>query len=164
MTGYRAFSPLFVKSFPVLSQGFEIETEMTIHALDKNMTLATVPVGYRDRPEGSVSKLNTYSDGFKVLKTIAKLFKNYRPMPFFGLISLLFFLGSMGIFIPLLVVYIRTSLVPHGLTFIGSGFMLVVAILSFVCGLVLDTITKHNRQDFEVKLNMLQMILRLGKD
>ena len=87
MTGYRAFSPIFVKSFPVLSKGFEIETEMTIHALDKNLSLRSIPVTYRDRPEGSVSKLNTYSDGFKVLKTIFNLYKNYRPMPFFSLFS-----------------------------------------------------------------------------
>jgi hypothetical protein len=98
------------------------------------------------------------------LKTIAKLFKNYRPLLFFGIVSLLFFLGSAGIFIPLIVVYIRTAAVPHGLTFIGSGFMLIVSILAFVCGLILDTVTKYNRQDFEVKLNMLQLLLNPEKN
>ena len=87
MTGYRAFSPLFVKSFPILSKGFEIETEMTIHALDKNFALTSIPVGYRDRPAGSESKLNTFSDGFKVLRTIARLYKDYRPLPFFSIIA-----------------------------------------------------------------------------
>ena len=112
MTGYRAFSYQFVKSFPVLSKGFEIETEMSIHALDKNLAVECVPVGYRDRPEDSPSKLNTYSDGFKVLKTIGRLFKEYRPMPFFGLIALVLVILAVVLFIPILVEFFRTGLVP----------------------------------------------------
>ena len=112
MTGYRAFSYLFVKTFPVLSRGFEIETEMTIHALDKNMHIENVVVDYRDRPEGSESKLNTVSDGIKVLRTIFRLFKNYRPMMFFGTIAFILFLLSLGFFIPVMIEYVQTGLVP----------------------------------------------------
>lgn len=110
MTGYRAFSRVFVKSFPVLSKGFEIETEMTIHALDKNFLLEEIPVTYRDRPEGSESKLNTFSDGFKVLKTIANLFRDYRPMTFFGFFSAIFDLTALGLFITVLMEYFETGL------------------------------------------------------
>lgn len=109
MTGYRAFSRDFVKTFPILSQGFEIETEMTIHAVDKNFLIREIPVEYRDRPEGSVSKLNTYADGMKVLGTIFKLYKDYKPMAFFGIFALVFLLASVGFFIPVLVDYIRTG-------------------------------------------------------
>ncbi|MEG1872743.1 MAG: glycosyl transferase, partial [Ruthenibacterium sp.] len=113
MTGYRAFSRPFVKGFPVLSKGFEIETEMTIHAVDKNFLLVELPVAYRDRPDGSQSKLNTYSDGAKVLKTIVSLFKEYKPMAFFGLAALLLFAVAAVMFIPVLVEYTRTGLVPR---------------------------------------------------
>ena len=142
MTGYRAFSYDFVKTFPVLSKGFEIETEMTIHALDKNFLLKEIPVDYRDRPQGSVSKLNTYSDGFKVLKTIARLFKEYKPTIFFGLISLLFFIISVVFGTPVFIEYFKTGLVPRFPTLIFSGFMLMISVLSFVCGIILEVVLK----------------------
>lgn len=152
MTGYRAFSYEFVKTFPVLSKGFEIETEMTIHALDKNFLLKEIPVEYRDRPKGSVSKLNTYSDGFKVLKTIARLFKEYKPTIFFSLISLLFFIISLAFGIPVFVEYFKTGLVPRFPTLIFSGFMLTTSILLFVCGIILEVVVKKHRQLFELVL------------
>ena len=158
MTGYRAFSPLFVKSFPVLSAGFEIETEMTIHALDKNLHTVSVPVDYRDRPAGSVSKLSTYSDGVKVLKTIFNLYKDYRPMSFFGLFAALFALVGIVLFIPVLVEFVRTGLVPRFPTLIVSTVLVILAMLSLVCGLILDTVAKKHRQQFEVQLNMIRML------
>lgn len=161
MTGYRAFSPLFVKSFPVLSKGFEIETEMTIHALDKNLHLENLPVTYRDRPEGSESKLNTYSDGFKVLKTIFRLYKDYRPLPFFGMTGLLLLVVSLVLFAPVLVQYILTGLVPRFPTMIASGIIGIVAMLSLMCGLILDTVSKKERQNFELELNRFAMLFRM---
>ena len=152
MTGYRAFSYEFVKTFPVLSKGFEIETEMTIHALDKNFLLKEIPVEYRDRPEGSVSKLNTYSDGFKVLKTIARLFKEYKPMIFFTIISLIFLIISLVFGIPVFVEYFETGLVPRFPTLIFAGFMLIIAILLLICGLILEVLVKKHRQLFELLL------------
>ncbi len=152
MTGYRAFSYEFVKTFPVLSKGFEIETEMTIHALDKNFLLREVKVDYRDRPAGSVSKLNTYSDGFRVLKTIGRLFKEYKPTVFFGLISLLFLVVSLIFGIPVFVDYFKTGLVPRFPTLIFAGFMLMISILMFVCGLILEVVVKKHRQLFELVL------------
>lgn len=152
MTGYRAFSYEFVKTFPVLSKGFEIETEMTIHALDKNFLLREVKVDYRDRPAGSVSKLNTYSDGFRVLKTIGRLFKEYKPTVFFGLISLLFLIVSLIFGIPVFVDYFKTGLVPRFPTLIFAGFMLMISILMFVCGLILEVVVKKHRQLFELVL------------
>ncbi len=152
MTGYRAFSYEFVKTFPVLSKGFEIETEMTIHALDKNFLLKEIPVEYRDRPEGSVSKLNTFSDGFKVLKTIARLFKEYKPTLFFSLISFLFLIVSLIFGVPVFVEYFQTGLVPRYPTLIVSGFMLIISILMFVCGIILEVVVKKHRQLFELVL------------
>lgn len=152
MTGYRAFSYEFVKTFPVLSKGFEIETEMTIHALDKNFLLKEIPVGYKDRPEGSVSKLNTYSDGFKVLKTIARLFKEYKPMDFFGLLSLLFLIVSICFNVPVFSEYFKTGLVLRFPTLIFGLVMLIIAILLFVCGVILEVVVKKHRQLFELNL------------
>ena len=152
MTGYRAFSYDFVKTFPVLSKGFEIETEMTIHALDKNFYLKEIPIDYKDRPEGSESKLNTYSDGFKVLKTIARLFKEYKPMAFFGIISLLFFIITLAFGIPVFVEYFKTGLVNRFPTLIFSGFMLMVSLLSLMSGIILEVIAKKHRQLFELNL------------
>ena len=152
MTGYRAFSYEFVKTFPVLSKGFEIETEMTIHSLDKNLLLKEIPVDYRDRPEGSVSKLNTFSDGFKVLKTIARLFKEYKPTIFFGLISLLFLIISLAFGIPVFVDYFKTGLVERFPTLIFSGFMLIISILMLICGIILEVVVKKHRQLFELVL------------
>ena len=152
MTGYRAFSYEFVKTFPVLSKGFEIETEMTIHALDKNFLLKEIPVEYRDRPAGSVSKLNTYSDGFRVLKTIARLFKEYKPTVFFSVISLIFLIISLCFGIPVFIEYFETGLVPRIPTLIFAGFMLIIAILLFICGLILEVLVKKHRQLFELIL------------
>jgi len=153
MTGYRAFSRSFVKSFPILSHGFEIETEMTIHALDKNFLIKEVPVQYRDRPEGSFSKLNTYKDGIKVLLTITKLFRDYKPLFFFSIFAGLFFLLSLILFIPVFLEYLSTSLVPRFPTLIAAGFSLIVSILFFFTGLTLEVIAKKHKQLFELLLN-----------
>ena len=153
MTGYRAFSYNFVKTFPVLSRGFEIETEMTIHAVDKNMLCRNVVIQYRDRPEGSVSKLNTYSDGIKVLWTIIKLFKNYRPMMFLSLVSLVLALLSLCFFIPVLVTYFKTGMVAKFPTLIICVFVALAALISLFSGIMLDTMRLKNRQDFEMLLH-----------
>lgn len=155
MTGYRAFSRLFVKSFPVLSKGFEIETEMTIHALDKNFLLEEIPVTYRDRPEGSESKLNTVSDGMKVLKTIASLFRDYKPLLFFSCASIICLLLGIGFFVPVFVSYIHTGLVEKIPTIIVSGVVFTVGILLWICGLILDVVVKKHRQLYEIELNHL---------
>ena len=155
MTGYRAFSYQFVKTFPVISKGFEIETEMTIHALDKNLSVQSVQVEYRDRPADSPSKLNTYSDGMKVLRTIVRLYKEYRPMSFFGLLAALMALVSVILFIPVFAEYLHTGLVPRFPTLIVCGVMLTMALLLWVCGLILDTVAKKHRQLFEINLNLL---------
>ena len=156
MTGYRAFSYDFVKGFPVLSKGFEIETEMTIHAVDKNYKLVEMPVTYRDRPEGSVSKLNTYSDGMKVLKTIAVLFKEYKPMGFFGLISLLLVLISLIFLIPPFAGYFATGEVAKFPSLIVGCFILLTSILSLMCGIILQVIVKKDRQQYELIMNELK--------
>ena len=153
MTGYRAFSYQFVKTFPVLSKGFEIETEMTIHTVDKNMLYKNVVIQYRDRPEGSVSKLNTYSDGFKVLMTIARLFKNYRPLGFFSLLALGLTVLAAVFFVPVFADFLRTGMVAKFPTLIVCGFVALAAIISFFAGMVLDTIKQKNRQDFEMNLH-----------
>ena len=155
MTGYRAFSYEFVKGFPILSKGFEIETEMTIHAVDKNFKIVEIPVTYRDRPKGSVSKLNTYSDGFKVLKTIAILFKEYKPMSFFGIISAILTLISLVLIIPIFFEYFETKLVLRFPSLIVGCFTLLTAILSIICGIILQVIVKKERQNYELYLNLL---------
>ena len=152
MTGYRAMSYNFVKTFPVLSQGFEIETEMSIHAIDHNMSIANVVIDYKDRIEGSESKLNTYSDGFKVLKTIGKLYRNYKPLSFFSIIALLMTAISACFFIPIFVDYIKTGLVPKFPTLIVCGFVMIAAILSLFSGLILETLREKDRRDFEMFL------------
>jgi glycosyltransferase involved in cell wall biosynthesis len=152
MTGYRAFSYQFVKSFPVLSKGFEIETEMSIHAIDKNMRVENAIIQYRDRPEGSVSKLNTYSDGMRVLMTIVKLYKNYKPFGFFSLISLLLVVISTLFLTPVLVDYIETGLVERFPTLIVCCFVYLGAMQSFFAGLMLSTMKQKNMQDYEMNL------------
>ena len=152
MTGYRAFSYQFVKSFPVLSEGFEIETEMSIHAVDKNMLIDHVVVDYRDRPAGSHSKLNTYSDGIKVLRMILRLFRVYRPLAFFGLLSLFLALTAGIFFIPVFLEYLRTGLVARFPTLIVCGFVMLTAIQSFFTGLMLQNAVQKNRRDFEMTL------------
>jgi len=163
MTGYRAFSPLFVKTFPVLSHGFEIETEMTIHALNKNLNLATVLVDYRDRPEGSVSKLNTITDGSRVLTTIVMLYKNYKPLQFFGIFTIVFTIIAILLALPGLIGYVQTGEVTHGITLIIGGFVFLAAILFLICGFILNTVVGQHRQDFEIKLNMLHLMLKEKK-
>ena len=152
MTGYRAFSKSFVKNIPVSSEGFEIETEMTLHALDKRFLIAEIPIIYRDRPEGSVSKLNTFSDGIKVLKTVASLFKNYKPLVFFGVSSLLFFIIGILIGFPVIYEFVKTGYIlriPSAI--LAAGLMLLSSIF-IICGLILDTIVKQHRENYELIL------------
>lgn len=152
MTGYRGFNKVFVKTFPVMSSGFQIETEFTLHALDKRLKLLELPIDYRDRPEGSVSKLNTYSDGIKVVFTIFKMFKDYKPMIFFSILFLLFFVLSLLAGIPVITEFMRTSYiskVPSAL--LATGLM----IISFLClftGIILDTVVINNKKDYELKM------------
>lgn len=152
MTGYRAFSRAFVKSFPVMSAGFEIETEMTIHALDRRFLLREVPVAYRDRPEGSVSKLNTFSDGLSVLRTIILLYKEYRPLRFFTWLAALLALAGVLMLVPVLVEYFHTGLVPRFPTLIVALFLMLAALLSLFTGLCLDVIVTKDRKNFELRL------------
>ena len=157
MTGYRAFSRDFVKSFPIFSKGFEIETEMTIHCIDKNFKIVEIPVTYRDRPEGSVSKLNTYSDGFKVLKTIALLFREYKPFFFFSIVAFVLLIISLVLGIPVLVSYFKTGLVARFPTLIVSCILLVLASLLWSCGIILDVNNKKHKQLYELYLNSLYL-------
>ena len=156
MTGFRAFSYEFVKTFPVLSKGFEIETEMTIHAVYNNMQIDNVIIDYRDRPDGSVSKLNTFADGFKVLKTIARLYRSYKPFGFFCIIALVLAAVSVGFFIPILREYWATHLVPRIPTLIVCCFVMLAAVQSMFAGVILSTLAIDKRRDFEMQLNMLQ--------
>ena len=152
MTGYRAFNYRFVKTFPVLSKGFEIETEMSIHAIDKNLRVMNEVIEYRDRPEGSESKLDTYSDGLKVLLTIVRLYRTYKPMGYFGTIAAILLLLALGFFLPVLAEYFRTGLVRRFPTLIACGFVAIMAIQAFFAGMLLITINHKNRQDFEMEL------------
>ena len=152
MTGYRAFSYEFVKTFPVLSSGFEIETEMTIHAIDRKMQIETVVVDYRDRPAGSESKLNTIPDGIRVLRTIVKLYRNYMPLRFFGIIAVILAALSVLFFIPVWMDYLKTGLVERFPTLIVCGIVMVVALLMFIAGVILSTLRQKDRRDFEFKL------------
>lgn len=156
MTGYRSFSYEFVKSFPVLSKGFEIETEMTIHAVDKNFKIVEIPVAYRDRPKGSNSKLNTYSDGIKVLKTIATLFEEYKPAFFFNILSIMLMVISLFFIVPVFAEYYQTGLVPKFPTLIVGCFILLVAILLCIAGIILQVIVKKHKQLYELYLNNLK--------
>ena len=155
MTGYRAFSYAFVKTYPVLSKGFEIETDMTIHAITRNMLVRNVVIDYRDRPDGSVSKLNTYSDGAKVLMTIARLFKNYKPFAFFGILSLVLAMLSAGFMIPVLAEFFATGLVPRFPTLIVCGITMLAALLLFISGLILSTLQEKDKRDFEFQLQQV---------
>ena len=152
MTGYRAFSYQFVKTFPVLSKGFEIETEMSIHAVDKNMVIKNVVIEYRDRPEGSVSKLNTFSDGIKVLRTILRLYRDYKPLSFFGSVSVFITILSGLFFLPVFAEYLETGLVPRYPTLIVCGFCAIAALLTLFSGVILQTMIRKTRQDFEFRL------------
>ena len=156
MTGYRAFSYEFVKGFPVLSKGFEIETEMTIHAVDKNYKIVEIPVSYRDRPKGSVSKLNTYSDGLKVLKTIATLFKEYKPAMFFNICAFIFLVVGILIGIPAYMGYFVTGIVEKFPSLIVSCFAIMISLLFFVTGIILQVIAKKQKQNYELYLNLIK--------
>ena len=155
MTGYRAFSYAFVKTYPVLSKGFEIETDMTIHAINRRMQVANVVVSYRDRPDGSESKLNTYQDGAKVLMTIARLYKNYRPFAFFGLLASVLALLSSGFMIPVLMEFAQTGLVPRFPTLIACSVTMLAALLLFISGLILSTLQEKDKRDFEFQLQQV---------
>lgn len=155
MTGFRAFSYEFVKTFPVLSTGFEIETEMTIHAVNNNMQIDNVIIDYRDRPEGSASKLNTYSDGFKVLKTIIRLYRDYKPMGFFSILAGVLSILAVIFFIPVFTAYWETGAVRKFPTLIVCGFTMIAALQSFFAGMVLSNMAVNNRRNFEIRLNQL---------
>lgn len=164
MTGYRAFSYEFVKTFPVLSKGFEIETEMTIFALNRNLSIANVIIEYRDRPDGSESKLNTISDGLKVLRTIGRLFKNYKPLLFFSLISFLLLLIALILFVPIWLEFHQTGIVARFPTLIGTGFIGLAAIVLFISGLILDVISQQAKQDFEIEYTKMNIFKKLRGD
>ncbi|MDO4851485.1 MAG: glycosyltransferase family 2 protein [Actinomycetota bacterium] len=152
MTGYRAFNRVFAETMPVLSPGFEIETELSIHAVDKGWRIAEVPIEYRDRPEGSESKLSTFSDGWKVLKTIMSLFKDYRPMALFGWVSLIFVVLGLVAGIPVIVEFVHTGLVPRLPTAVLAVGLVFIGLLSLACGFILDTVVKGNRKQYELSV------------
>ena len=164
MTGYRAFSYQFVKTFPVLYKGFEIETEMSIHAIDKNMLVENVIVDYRDRPEGSESKLNTYRDGIRVLATIVSLYRHYKPMRFFGILALILLLLAAGFFAPILIRYIQEGDVPNFPTLIVCGFVALAAVQSFFSGMILETLVQKNRQEFEYRLQETEAMRKAAEE
>lgn len=164
MTEARAFSKDFVKSFPVISKGFEIETEMTIFALDNNFAIKEVPIAYQDRPQGSESKLNTYSDGLKVLKTIVNLFKDTKPLAFFSILSLILLLISFGFFLPILIQFVQTGIVDKFPTLIVISALTVIALLNFFCGVILSVLKKQHRQNFERQLTVLHELARLKQE
>ena len=153
LSGLRAFSPLFVKNFPVLSQGFEIETEMTIYALDHNFVLRSMPVGYNNRPEGSHSKLNTFTDGIKVIRTVFSLFVHFKPLLFFSILSAILLLGGLLGIAPVFAEYFATGLVPRFPTLIVCGFVILLALLLFVCGLILEVANTRHKQLLEILMN-----------
>lgn len=164
MTGYRGFNKLFVKSFPVLSPGFEIETELSIHSLDKRFNLVEVPIEYRDRPEGSESKLNTFTDGFKVLKTIFNLFKDYKPLIFFSWWALIFLTFGLIAGIPVLSEFYRTGLIDKLPSAVLAVGLVLMAMLAFVCGLILDTVARKSRAQYEMDVyRLLFELKREGK-
>ena len=164
MTGARAFSKDFVKSFPVISKGFEIETEMTIFALDNNFAIKEVSIAYQDRPQGSESKLNTYSDGLKVLKTIVNLFKDTKPLAFFSILSLILLLISFGFFLPILIQFVQTGIVDKFPTLIVISALTVIALLNFFCGVILSVLKRQHRQNFERQLTVLHELARLKQE
>ena len=155
MTGYRAFNKKFVKGFPVLSKGFEIETEMTIHAIDKNYHCVEIPIDYKDREEGSVSKLNTFHDGYRVIKTIGILFKEFKPSVFFGFISLIFFIIAMIFGTSVVIEYYETGLVPRFPTLIVASIFLVISLLLWITGIILKVIVKKQKETYEIMMNLM---------
>lgn len=150
MTGYRAFNRIFVKTMPVLSEGFQIETELSIHAVDKRFRIVDVPIDYRDRPEGSYSKLSTFGDGAKVLRAIASLFKDHKPMAFFGWLALILIVLGLIAGIPVIAEYFQTGLVPRFPTAILAIALVICGALSFTAGIILDTVAKTGRKQWEL--------------
>jgi glycosyltransferase involved in cell wall biosynthesis len=164
MTGYRAYDKLFVKSIPVMSPGFEIETEMSLHALDKRFRLKEIAIDYRDRPEGSESKLNTFSDGFKVLRMIFTLFKEYKPLQFFSIWTVLFIVAGLAVGAPVLYEFFDTGFITKVPSSILATGLMVLGVLSFVCGLILDTIASLNRKQYELELyKKIEQIEQVGE-
>ena len=164
MTGYRAFNKLFVKTMPVLSPKFEIETEMSLHALDKKFIIKEIPIVYRDRPQGSVSKLNTFSDGIKVLKTIVKMFKDFKPRQFFWIISLLFVIVGLIIGIPVIVEYAKTRYITKVPSAILATGIMTFAVIIAQCGVILDTVVKQHKENYELNILRYTQIENLKKN
>ncbi|WP_159723082.1 glycosyltransferase family 2 protein [Enterococcus sp. CSURQ0835] len=164
MTGYRGFNRIFVKSFPVMSSGFQIETEFTIHALDKRFKLVEIPIDYRDRPEGSESKLNTFSDGFKVLKTIFKMCKDYKPMFFFSIWFALFFILGLLVGMPVIVEFVKTGYITKVPSAVLATGIMILALLLLVTGFILDTVVTDDKKQYELNLYRLYAEKRSGSD
>lgn len=160
MTGYRAFNKYFVKSFPVMSPGFEIETELTIHSLDKRFLVKEIPIIYRDRPEGSESKLNTFSDGFKVLRTIFTLFKDYKPLIFFSIWALVFLICGLAVGLPVVIEFVKTSYITRVPSAVLATGLVITALLSQSCGLILDTVVANARKQYEFELHRVKALIR----
>lgn len=160
MTGYRAFSFNFVKTYPVLSRGFEVETEMTIHSLDNNLKLCELPVQYRDRPEGSVSKLDTVSDGIRVISTIFRMIREYKPLPFFGILGALIGLTGIGFCLSVMIEFWQTGMVVHFPTLIGAVMLVIAGLLLFITGVILDVIAKNHRKSFIISSNQFALLKR----
>ena len=158
MTGFRVMSYEFVKTFPVISKGFEIETEMTIHAVYHNLNIENEIIEYKDRPKNSLSKLDTFSDGRKVLIKIFDLYKNYKPLAFFSFLALLLFIVSTIFFTPIVIEYLNTHLVPKYPTLIICSFVYIASILSFFAGLILDSVASKDKRDFETKLQIFSYL------
>ena len=155
MTGYRAFNFTFVKTYPVLSRGFEVETEMTIHSLNNNLRLYEMPIQYRDRPEGSVSKLDTVGDGIKVMSTIFRMIREYKPLPFFGGLGLI--IGIVGIVLCGTVTFefAKTGVVTHFPTLIGAVMLVITGLLFIIAGIILDVMAKNDRKTFVIDTNKI---------
>lgn len=152
MSGYRVFNKKLVKSVPILSEGFELETELTLSCLDKRYIIKEIPINYKDRPKGSVSKLNTFKDGFKVLKTIFKIYKNYKPFRFFCLLSLFFLILGLTVGIPVIIEFIKTSYITKIPSSILATGLILMSCISFQSGLILDTIVKNNKENYELSI------------
>jgi glycosyltransferase involved in cell wall biosynthesis len=150
MTGYRVMTRRFVKNFPISSEGFEIETEMTLHALDKRYTIVEIPIDYRDRPEGSFSKLNTFSDGWRVLRTIFGIFKSYRPMAFFGWAALILLVLGLAVGLPVVYEFIHWHYIRRLPSAVLAVGLVLLAMGSFGCGVILDTIVRLHRETYEL--------------
>ncbi len=164
MTGYRAFNKMFVKNMPVLSPKFEIETEMSLYALDKKYRIEEIPIVYRDRPEGSTSKLNTVGDGIKVIKTIVNMFKNYKPLPFFTIIAVILFILGLIIGMPVLIEYFKTHYISKVPSAILATGIITLSVITAQCGVILHTIVKQHKEDYELNLLRYQQIEKLRKE